>query len=148
MRLMRARMTRGTAVVMGVTSRPVRSEASHRRRAAASGSRTTARSPLCQARVSLRHLAAGPPRTGGYGRPSWAGGQRAQPGLAAECPTRRGGLLELSAEHLPTGPRLGELPASPYGTALTDSNACRVAIAHGWPAGAASLSELPPVGAA
>jgi hypothetical protein len=31
MRLMRARMTRGTAVVMGVTSRPVQSVASHRR---------------------------------------------------------------------------------------------------------------------
>jgi hypothetical protein len=61
MRLMRARMTRGTAVVMGVTSRPVRSVASHRRRAAASGSRTTARSSSCQARVSLRHLAAGHP---------------------------------------------------------------------------------------
>ena len=64
MRLVRARMTRGTAVVMGVTSRPVRSVASHRRRAAASGSRTTARSSSCQARVPLRHLAAGPPRTG------------------------------------------------------------------------------------
>ena len=31
MRLMRARMTRGIAVVMGVTSRSVRSVASHRR---------------------------------------------------------------------------------------------------------------------
>ena len=51
MRLTRARMTRGTAVVMGVTSRPVRSVASHHRRAAASGSRTTARSSSCQARV-------------------------------------------------------------------------------------------------
>jgi hypothetical protein len=37
------------------------SVASHRRRAAASGSRTTARSSSCQARVSLRHLAAGHP---------------------------------------------------------------------------------------
>src|SRR5215831_4674358 len=40
-------------------------------KAAASGRRTTARNSSCQARVSLRHLAAGPPRTGGYGRPSW-----------------------------------------------------------------------------
>jgi hypothetical protein len=45
MRLVRAWMTRGTAVVMGVTSRPVRSVASHRRRAAASGSRATAEAP-------------------------------------------------------------------------------------------------------
>jgi hypothetical protein len=52
MRLMRAWMTHGTAVVMGVTSRSVRSVASHRRRAAASGSRTTARSSSCRARDS------------------------------------------------------------------------------------------------
>ena len=39
MRLMRAWMTRGTAAVMCVTSRSVRSVASHCRRAAASGSR-------------------------------------------------------------------------------------------------------------
>jgi hypothetical protein len=39
MRLVPAWMTRGTAAVMGVTSRPVRSVASHRRRAAASDSR-------------------------------------------------------------------------------------------------------------
>ena len=71
MRLMRACMTRGTAVAICVTGRSVRSVASRRRRAAASGSRTTARNSSCQARVPLRHLAAGPPRTGGYGRPSW-----------------------------------------------------------------------------
>ena len=47
---MRARITRGTAVVMCVTNRPVRSAASHCRRAAASRSRTTARSSSCQAR--------------------------------------------------------------------------------------------------
>ena len=60
MRLMRACMTRGTAVAMCVTGRSVRSVASHRRRAAASGSRTTARNSSCQAQVSLRQLAAGP----------------------------------------------------------------------------------------
>lgn len=51
MQLMRAQTTRGTAVVRCVTSRSVRSVASHRRGAAASGSRTTARSSPCQARV-------------------------------------------------------------------------------------------------
>jgi hypothetical protein len=87
MRLMRAWMTHGTAVVMGVTSRSVRSVASQRRRAAASGSRTTARSSSCRALMprtvpSLRTLRTGVSRHRGQS------GQVLRPGSGTACLTR------------------------------------------------------------
>jgi hypothetical protein len=72
MRLMRAWMTRGTAAVTCVTSRSVRAwlrTAAGRLHPAAGPPPET---PHVRRGFSLRHLAAGPPRTGGYGRPSWS----------------------------------------------------------------------------
>src|SRR5215831_14316311 len=109
---MRARMTRGTAVVMGVTNRPVPGVASHRHRAAASGSRTTARSSPCQARVPPRHLAAGPPQNGRCrrARPMWVpvrwqGAARSAGVLAAGRWQGNGQLPEqlLAADRLAVG---------------------------------------------
>ena len=98
MRLMRARMTRGTAVVMGVTSRSVRSVASHRRRAAASGSRTTARNSSCQARVFAAPPGRWPTQNGWI----WPSIMANQP-LAMPAQTRRSGFsqdAELQREEL------------------------------------------------